>query len=318
VYSLGSYLAMLSDQARVAAYAGAIRALVKTGDRVIELGAGFGYFSVLAAQAGAARVDAVELNPVVHLGPRIAAASGLADRIRFHEADVRQFEPDARADVLLGDLRGPTPFSGRAIETLIDARRRMLKEGGIMIGRRDVLYCEPSRRPRAFEERITAPLSRLGVDLSAVAAVASATLFPSSIAADRLFAPGAPWGEIDYLTVESPNHRGAAEWTLQDGGDVAGIAIWFEGELGAGFGFSAAPGMPVSTYGQLFVPFKSVVAVAPSEVLRVELSVHLVNGEYVWVWTVRVRSAGGTERLVLSENSMAERVVDPAAFRNAL
>jgi Met-10+ like-protein len=318
VYSLGGYLAMLSDETRVAAYAGAIRALVKPGDRVIEVGAGFGYFSVLAAQAGAARVDAVEVNPVVHLGPRIAAANGLADRIRFHEADLLQFEPDARADVLLGDLRGPTPFLGRALETLIDARKRMLKEGGIIIGRRDVLYCAPSRRPRAFDERISAPLSRLGVDLSAVAAVASATLFPSSIAADRLLAPGAPWGEIDYLTVESPNHRGAAEWTLQDGGDVEGIAIWFEGELGAGFGFSTAPGLPVTSYGQLFVPFKSVVAVEPSEVLRVELSVHLVSREYVWVWTARVRRAGGTERLVLSENSMAERVIDPAAFRNAL
>ena len=318
MYSLGNYLAMLSDEQRVSAYAGAIRALVKRGDRVIELGAGFGYFSILAAQAGAARVDAVELSPVIHLGPRLANANGCADRVAFHQADLLQFEPGPRADVLIGDLRGTMPFSGRALEVVIDARRRMLTRGGLMIGRRDVLYCAPARRPAGYCERIAAPLARPGVDLSPVAAVISATPFPAFFTADALLADGASWGQIDYLTVESPNHRGAAEWTLTDGADVEGIAIWLEADLGAGERFSTAPGRPGNTYGQVYLPFRSPVGAEPASVLRLEIAVHLVLGEYVWVWTASVRAAGGRALAIVSQNSVAERVIDPAAFRNAL
>ncbi|MEO6238447.1 MAG: class I SAM-dependent methyltransferase, partial [Vicinamibacterales bacterium] len=284
----------------------------------IELGAGFGYFSVLAAQAGAAQVDAVDLNSVVHLGPRLAKANGCAERVHFHEADLLQFEPETRADVLIGDLRGPTPFSGRGLEIVIDARRRMLTPGGLMIGRRDLLYCAPARRPAGYDERIAAPLSRPGVDLSPVAAVIGATPFPAFVAPEALLADGASWGEIDYLTLESPNHRGGAEWTLTNGADVEGIAIWFEADLGAGQRFSAAPGRPGSAYGQVYLPFKSPVPVEPARVLRLEIAVHLVMGEYVWVWTARVRDPAGHEIRVASQNSIPGRVIDPAAFRKAL
>jgi protein arginine N-methyltransferase 1 len=318
VYSLDEYLAMLADEKRVTAYADAIRAQVRSGDRVIELGAGVGDFSILAAQAGASHVDAVDLNPVIHLGPRIAAANGCAGRIRFHEADLLRFEPESRADVLIGDLRGATPFSGLALPTLIDARRRMLRPGGVVIGRRDVLYCAPARRPQPFRDRISKPLSRPGVDLSAVEAIIESTPFGSSIAPDALLAAGASWGAIDYLTIESPSHRGAAEWTLPDGADVEGIAIWFEAELGAGIGFSTAPGGTRSIYGQTFLPFRSVVRVGAAGVLRAEIAAHFISGDYVWAWTARVRAAGGREVAVVSQNSMPQRVVDPAAFPNTL
>ena len=75
MYSVADYLWMIADGTRVAAYAGAIRGAVHAGDRVLDVGTGFGFFSVVAAQAGAGRVDAVDTNPVVHLGPRVAQAN---------------------------------------------------------------------------------------------------------------------------------------------------------------------------------------------------------------------------------------------------
>jgi protein arginine N-methyltransferase 1 len=238
--------------------------------------------------------------------------------VRFHQADLLRFVPESPADVLIGDLRGASPFSGRALPTLIDARRRMLRPGGVVIGRRDVLYCAPARRPQLFRDRISEPLSRAGVDLSPVEAVIGSTPFGSAIAPDALLAAGASWGAIDYQAIESPSHRGAAEWTMPDGADVEGIAIWFDAELGAGIGFSTAPGGSRNTYGQMFLPFQSVFRVEASSVLRVEIAVHFISGDYVWAWTARVRTPGGREVAVVSQNSMAERVVDPAAFPNTL
>jgi SAM-dependent methyltransferase len=316
VYTLSGYLAMLSE-ARVSAYAGAITSIVRPGDHVIELGSGFGYFSVVAARAGAARVDAIDINPVVHLGKRIAEANGCGDRIRFHHGDISSFEPDGRADVIVGDLRGPTPFADRALEVLIDARRRMLRPGGAMIAHRDVLYCAPSREPGAFRRRVHAPLNT-AIDLSAVAAVAMTTPFQCAIDSNDLLAPGLSWGEIDYTAVESPHHRGAAEWVVERDVTMDGVAVWFESHLGAGHTLSTAPAMAETTYSNLYLPFATPVTVAGGATLALELGVRLVAGHYVWIWSARVSPAGGGQPFTITQNSIAERVVDPGAFGKGL
>jgi protein arginine N-methyltransferase 1 len=314
MYTVNDYLAMLTDQVRVSAYTRAINALVTPGDRVIELGSGFGYFSVLAVRAGAAQVDAIDINPVVHLGPRVAASNGCADRIRFHHDDVFRFTPGVGADVIVGDLRGPTPFAGRSLEILIDARRRMLRPGGTMIGRRDVLYCAPARQPATFTRRVSTPLEPTdAIALDPVAAVAMTTPFQCIVDPDDLLAPGSSWGEIDYTAIDSPHHRGTAGWVLDRDATMNGIAVWFEAQLGAGHGFSTAPGSGATTYSHLYLPFARPVTIPAGAALSVDLAVHLVSGDYVWAWTARISGAAG-ECTAITQNSLAERVLDPAAF----
>jgi type I protein arginine methyltransferase len=315
VYALNDYLAMLSDEARLSAYSGALGAVVKPGHRVIEIGSGFGYFSIVAVRAGAAHVDAVDINPVVHLGRRVAEANGCGDCIRFHQCDISAFAPDERADVIVGDLRGPTPFSGRSLEVMIDARRRLLRAGGTLIGRRDVLYCSPARQPAAFQRKVSAPLEGAArIALGPVAAVAMTTPFQCAIDSGDLLAPGVSWGAIDYETIETPHHRGTAAWMLQRGADVNGVAVWFEAQLGAGHAFSTAPGRGTTTYSNLYLPFAVPVPVPAGGALLLDLAVRLVSGDYVWSWMARVSGADGRVCAVVAQNSIAERVVDPAAF----
>lgn len=319
MYTLTDYLAMLADRTRVSAYRAAIRAAVKAGDRVIELGSGFGYFSIEAARAGAALVDAIDVNPVVHLGPRIAAANGCSDRIRFHHTDIMTFQPEQRADVLIGDLRGPTPFAGRSLEMLIDARRRMLRPGGTMIGSRDVLYCAPAREPASFRRRVsTALASTDGISLAAVAAVALTTPFQCTLESGDLLAPGSSWGEIDYGTIETPHHRGAVEWIPDNALTMDGVAVWFEAHVGGGYSFSTVPGGGATTYSHLFLPFTAPVSIPAGGSLAVNIAAHFVGGHYVWAWSARVRSSDGSESSMIAQNSVPECVLDPAAFGMAL
>ena len=310
---------MLSDQTRVSAYGAAIQALVKPGDRVIELGSGFGYFSILAARAGAAMIDAIDVNPVVHLGPRIAASNGCSDRIRFHHTDIVHFEPEQRADVIIGDLRGPTPFAHRSLEILIDARRRMLRPGGTMIGSRDALYCAPAREPASFQRRVRTPLGGTeAVSLAAVAAVAMTTPFQCTLDPGDVLAPGVSWGEIDYGAIETPHHRGGAEWVFDSAATMDGVAIWFEAQVGGGHGFSTMPGSGATTYSHLYLPFSAPVSIPAGGSVALHIAAHFVGGDYVWAWTARVCSTNGSESSVITQNSVAERVLDPAAFGMAL
>jgi precorrin-6B methylase 2 len=305
---------MIGDEARVSAYAGALRALVRPGDRVLEIGAGFGFFSVVAARAGAAHVDAVEMNPAVHLGPKVAAQNACADRITFHHADATRVTLDVPADLLLLDLRGPTPFGARSLDVLLDARSRLLRRGGTIVAARDTVFAAPSRTPAAFQHDVQAAHGREHIAMNPVERVVYDTPRRCPVAPGDLLAPGQPWAQVDYQTVESFDCDGVCEWTLDSAGEAAGLAVWFESDVGAGFTYSNGPSAAGTAYRQIFLPFQTPVPIAPGDRVRIRLGVRQVDDRYVWEWQMGIASGGDSERLAVSQNSLAELVIDPAAL----
>ena len=316
MYSVADYLWMLADETRTSAYASAVRAVVRPGDRVLDVGTGFGFFSVIAARAGARHVDAVDTNPAVHLGPRIAAANGCADRIVFHHADAEQVALHEKADVVISDLRGPTPFATRSLAVMIDVRRRLLRESGVVIPIRDTMFVAPSRRPVAIDRDVHAAFGREGVVTSPVERIVRDTPYRCTIAPEDLIAEGRPWFDIEYARLDRVDADGGASWILPAAEMVAGLAIWFETMLAPDIGFTSAPGSATRVYQQIYLPLRDPVAVTRGERLRVQLSVRLAANEYVWAWTLWIApSAGGPEREAARQNSLAEGVLDPARLR---
>ncbi len=314
MYSLSDYLWMIADHARVAAYAAAIRAMVAPGDRVLDVGTGFGFFSVIAAAAGAQHVDAAETNPAIHLGPRVAAANGCAERITFHHQDVRQLSLAIPADVLIADLRGPTPFGRRSLEVMIDARDRLLRPGGRIIPRADRVLVAPSRTPAVFRREVHAAHGQQGIDLAPVEQIVFDTPMRCLVAPEDLLADGRLWVTLDYTTVDRSDAGGAVEWRFDAGAAIDGLAVWFETDLGGGCGFSTEPGGAVGAYRQMFIPFRTAVQACAGDRFQVDLSVYQVREHNVWAWRGwRVSTNEGRE-LVVDQNSLAEIVLDPSAL----
>ena len=85
MYDLIAYAKMLADTVRVQAYADALRETVREGSVVLDIGTGPGIFALLACREGAARVYAVEPDPIIGLARALARANGCDDRITLIE-----------------------------------------------------------------------------------------------------------------------------------------------------------------------------------------------------------------------------------------
>jgi len=139
MYTVHDYGRMIVDEVRMAAYVAALRAAVKPGSVVIDLGAGTGIFSLYACRFGAKKVYAIETNDSIDIARQLAAANGYADRIEFIQALSTEVELPERADVIVSDLRGSLPLFGQHLESLFDARTRLLTPGGVLIPMEDEL-----------------------------------------------------------------------------------------------------------------------------------------------------------------------------------
>jgi tRNA wybutosine-synthesizing protein 2 len=95
--------------------------VVRPGETVVDLFAGIGYFTIPAARGGAARVTAVEKNPVAadYLTDNVTR-NGVRDRVTIVRGDNRtvSIAPAAADRVFLGYLPSAVPWVPRAVELL--------------------------------------------------------------------------------------------------------------------------------------------------------------------------------------------------------
>jgi protein arginine N-methyltransferase 1 len=95
---------MLQDQHRVGAFAEAIKAVVKPGMHVVELGGGTGILSWLAAQQGA-RVTCVERNPaLVNSARELLAKNHHGERVKIIQEDAFDYVPTESVDAVICEM----------------------------------------------------------------------------------------------------------------------------------------------------------------------------------------------------------------------
>lgn len=317
MYTPAQFLWMVNDIPRMEAYLAALKAVVRPGDRVVDVGAGFGFFSVAACRAGAAHVDAIDINPiVVGLGPRFAEANGCADRITFHHADASRLVLAEKADVLIGDLRGPLPMSNEQLRVMAAARDAFLRPGGRMISERDTLWVAPVETPASFREEIMAPPAvAAGMSLEPLQQHLRTVPYRTGVTPAELLGTGVQWAEVDYRTQTELSVRGTASCLLNRSGEMGGLAMWFDTALADGIGFSNAPGTALRAYRQMFFPLAQSVRVNAGDQLSLRIEALQTDRGHVWQWSGERVSDG---RVLFKQNSLAETVMDPALLSSSL
>jgi len=287
MYSLHFYGQMLADAPRMDAYAAALRHTVNRDSVVMDLGCGPGVFALLACKLGARRVYAVEPDNVIGLAREAAVANGFVDRMVFFEKLSTEITLPEPATIIVSDLRGVLPWFEQNISSIVDARKRLLAPGGVLIPRRDILWAALVEAPEQYAELVNPWQNQFDLDLSAGTRFITNNWRKTHIKPEQFLAEAVCWNTIDYHEVESRDVRAEIVWRAARNGTAHGFTVWFDSELGDNnrdIGFSNHPSAPRMIYGQGFFPFSQPVEVSENDRIELRLAADFVQDNYVWRW----------------------------------
>ncbi len=285
VYNLNEYAFLVGDPRRMRAYAEAIARTVRPGSVVVDLGAGGGVFSILAARAGARRVYAVEAMPLGSVVADAAARSGVGDVVTFVHGMSRDVTLPERADVIVSDLHGVLPLFRAHLPSIVDARARFLREGGALIPARESLHAALVEAPELYRRHVgvfdDAPY---GVDMGALRDMAVNRWYAGPGDAMTLVGDPAPIAALDYATIVSPDLDATVELGAGRAATAHGLTVWFDSVLAPGVVLSNGPAHEETVFGRAFFPFQRPIDLLEGERTRVRLRALFSDSDYVWSW----------------------------------
>jgi type II protein arginine methyltransferase len=276
---------MLHDDERNAAFDKAIRAAVRPGDRVLDIGSGSGLLAMMAARAGAASVISCEAQPAVAaMAAEIVAANGFAEWIRVIPRQSTDLDVEADlggpVDVVISEVLSANLVGEGVQATMEDATGRLLRPGGrlvpasadIVVALAEWTDLKPVGQASGFD---LGPFNRLRQGELGVDGASDALLLRSEPAV--LFA-------FDFAEAARWRSRNAELGLVSRGGRINGVVQWLRVRLDATTSYANPPGTGFrSHWAPLFHPFD--MAITPAAGERVTLGASH-DSDAVAIWQV--------------------------------
>ncbi len=142
------HMRMVNCRARNVAYDAAIRQAVAASPpscSVLDIGTGTGLLALMAVRAGTGGVLAVEMNSslcAVAAETLGVTETGRCALLHGHSesVDIKHLPGDERVDIIVTELVDSGLLGERILPVLRDARKRLLKPGGICIPSRAIVH----------------------------------------------------------------------------------------------------------------------------------------------------------------------------------
>jgi Methyltransferase domain/Arginine methyltransferase oligomerization subdomain len=288
MYALLAYGRMTADRRRWSAYEQALARVVTPVSSVLDVGCGAGLLALMAARHGARHVYAIERSPVIELAREIAAANGAA-AIEFIAGSSRAVDLPERVDIIVSDLHGVLPLCEDSVTSIVDARDRFLRPGGVLIPCADDILAGVVTAPVTYAAAVGVwDAVPPGFDLSPARSAAAQTIARMADGDGALLTEPAEWVAIDYRRVQTASFQRTLRWTVSTPGLAHGLMLWFESTLADGIVLSSAPGQPPLVYGRALLPWPEAVALTEGDRVEIDLRADSVDDDYVWTWKTAI------------------------------
>ncbi|KAM6545840.1 hypothetical protein CsatB_026576 [Cannabis sativa] len=176
---VGIHEEMIKDQVRTETYRQAIMQHQSSieGKVVVDVGCGTGILSIFCAQAGAKRVYAVDASEIALQANEVVKANNLSDTVIVLHGRVEDVEIDEEVDVIISEWMGYMLLYESMLGSVIIARDRWLKPGGLILPSHATLYIAPVTHPDRYSESIDFWRNVYGIDMSAMMPLAKQCAF---------------------------------------------------------------------------------------------------------------------------------------------
>jgi protein arginine N-methyltransferase 1 len=157
---------------------------------------------------------------------------------------------------------------------MADARRRHLKDGGVMIPARIRQFVVPVIADRFHRELAAWDDVGFGLDLSAAREMSFNNVYVRSFTSADLLDGGAAakvWDEVVLGTDTRSARKGEESWALDRTQTIYGFAYWWEAELVPGIMLSTAPRAARTHWEQLYFPLREPLEIAAGESVLLSL-----------------------------------------------
>ena len=238
------HFAMMNDSPRNEAFEQAIRSVVSPESVVLDIGTGSGLLAMMAARAGAEHVVACEMVPAVaRAAERIIDANGLADRISVICRKSGDLEPEnlpRPADVLIAEVFDAGFFGEEALDTIEDARRRLLAPGAMIVPAAARLMAAPVESPELVRLGRVGEIA--GFDLSAFNEFMPASFQHALATADhRFLAEPIEMFRLDFAAGFPLSDEVGLEVLPTISGTAHAVVCWFDLLLDGETVFTTSP-----------------------------------------------------------------------------
>jgi protein arginine N-methyltransferase 1 len=227
------YQEMLSDQYRMQCYRRAINQVVKQGDVVVDLGTGTGILAIMAIQAGASHVYAVEVRPqIIPITRQIIADNNMSQQITVIEGDARNISLAESVDVIINELIGDFGTDENIVECVNAVADKYLKPTGKILPRTLKTYLVPVQYHNEYQGIWRKNFQ--GIDLQYVSQLSCIeeaqmrilSYHPTELAVPQLIE------DIDFSQAKKPRKLAHnLEFCTHTGGFLHGFMGYFESEL---------------------------------------------------------------------------------------
>jgi protein arginine N-methyltransferase 1 len=270
---------LLGDRIRNQAFHAALKKVIQPGKTTVaDLGAGTGFLSFLASRLGAKHCTLVEYTDTLDLAEDLARKNKITN-LSFIKAHSAEIAKPPKVDVVISETLGNYALEENLLETLVDARR-FLNKNGIIIPGRVRQYVAPLVSPRVTDELDIWPQVGFDLDLSPARTISLNNMFVKLLHAEDLsgMLSARCWDDLDFSpSADAPlsKRSSTVQWAAKDLGTatrIYGYALWWECELVPGIVISTSPYAAPTHWDQIVLPLLQPLELQSGDSIEVTLS----------------------------------------------
>ncbi|KAF7986966.1 hypothetical protein HWV62_15 [Athelia sp. TMB] len=229
----GIHEEMIKDSVRTGSYRAAImnNGHLFKGKTVLDVGCGTGILSMFAAKAGAKHVVGIDMSNIIDQAQKIIEANGFKDTITLVKGKLEESElPIDKFDIIISEWMGYFLLYESMLDTVLLARDKYLKEGGLIFPDTATLYMAAIEDQDYKEEKINFWDNVYGFDYSCIKDIALREPLVDTVELKAVVTDPCLIKHIDLLTAKKEDLTFEAPFALKATRNdyVHAFLAWFD------------------------------------------------------------------------------------------